>query len=40
LEHRASNPVSIKNLNAVETSAIASNEKVVEPLRSRENEED
>jgi hypothetical protein len=36
LEHRASNPLSIKNLNATETSAI----KVVEALFSSENEED
>jgi hypothetical protein len=40
LEHRASNPVSIKNLNAIEISATASDEKVVEALCSRENEED
>jgi hypothetical protein len=40
LEHRASNPVSVKNLNATETSATALDEKVVEDLRSRENEED
>jgi hypothetical protein len=36
LEHRASNPVSIKNLNATETSVT---EKVVEALCSREKEE-
>jgi hypothetical protein len=40
LEHRASNPVSIKNLNAIETSATASDEKVVEVLCPRENKED
>jgi hypothetical protein len=40
MEHRASNPVSIKNLNTIETSATASDEKVVEILCSRENEED
>jgi hypothetical protein len=40
LEHRTTNPVSIKNLNAIETSATASDEKVVEALCSRENEED
>jgi hypothetical protein len=39
LEHRASNPVSIKNLNATETSATALL-KVVEALCSSENEED
>jgi hypothetical protein len=40
LEHRASNPVSINNLNIIETSATASDEKVVEALYSRENKED
>jgi hypothetical protein len=40
MEHRARNPVSIKNLNATETSATASDEKVVEALCFRENEED
>jgi hypothetical protein len=40
LEHRASNPVSIKNLNTTVTSATASDEKVVEAICSRENEED
>jgi hypothetical protein len=39
LEHRASNPVSIKNLKAIETSATALDEKVVEALCSRENKE-
>jgi hypothetical protein len=39
LEHRTSNPVSIKNLNATETSATASDEKVVEALCSSENED-
>jgi hypothetical protein len=40
LEHRASNPVSINNLNSTETSTTASDEKVVEALYSTENEED
>jgi hypothetical protein len=40
LEHRASNSVSIKNLNAIETSTTASDKKVVEALCSRENKED
>jgi hypothetical protein len=40
LEHRDSNPVSIKNLNATETSATASDKKIVEALFSSENEED
>jgi hypothetical protein len=38
LEHRASNPVSIKNLNATETSTTV--KEVVEALCSSENEED
>jgi hypothetical protein len=40
LEHRASYLVSIKNLNAIETSATALDEKVVEALCSSENKED
>jgi hypothetical protein len=40
LEHRASNPVSIKNVNTIETSATALDEKAVEALCSRENKED
>jgi hypothetical protein len=39
MEHRASNPVSIKNLNATETSATAS-KKVAEALYFSEKEED
>jgi hypothetical protein len=38
LEHRASNPVSVKNLNATETSA--TDGKAFEALCSSENEED
>jgi hypothetical protein len=37
LEHRASNPVSVKNLTAIKTSTIV---KVVEALCSSGNEED
>jgi hypothetical protein len=40
LEHRASNPVSIKNLNDTETSTASDVKKVVEALCSSENEED
>jgi hypothetical protein len=38
LEYRASNPVSVKNVNATETSTTASDEKVVEahvPVRTK-----
>jgi len=31
LEHRATNPVSVKNVNDTETSATASDEKVFRP---------
>jgi len=41
LEHTASNPVSTKNINATESSANASDDKiVVEALCSSKNEED
>jgi hypothetical protein len=40
MEHRASDPVSIKNFNAIEASATASDEKDVETLCSRGKEED
>jgi hypothetical protein len=40
LEHRASNPVSVKNLTAIETSTIIEVVVVVEVLCSSGNEED